>query len=370
MSLHASWRRAGTGVLAALLLLACGPATLLALACGPASTGSAPPAAPASAPAGTAPASSAAPTAADAPAPLKARFAYTTIAGSVAPWWMALDGGYFREQGIDAELVKIDPGAAILAALRGGDVDATYSGAPGIVLGYLQGMETLIVGSTSNRLDNSLFTRGDVTRLEDLRGKTVGVTRLKAISDISARLAFERVGLNPDTDVTIRGTGGYPETMAALDTGLIDGATLSVEASLQARQRGLYELVNLGDLNLRFMNGAVAATRRVLDERPDLVDRTLRALAQATSRLRTDRDFGIQVYAHFSQIDDTAITGYMIDYYRAHWVPDLYPDPAALQAVLDVEEHPAARTTPASAIIDARFHERLRASGFLDRLLQ
>jgi NitT/TauT family transport system substrate-binding protein len=350
-------RLVATGALAALLVLACSPSP----------TGGARPAgeAPAAAPAapGSAPqAGQSAP-----PAPMKTRFAYTTIAGSVAPWWMAMDGGYFREQGLDVELVKIDPGAAILAALRGGDVDATYSGAPGIVLGYLQGMETMIVGSTSNRLDNSIFTRGDLQRLEDLRGKTIGVTRLKAISDISARKALQRVGVDPET-VTIRGTGGYAETMAALETGVIDGATLSVEASLQARQRGLHEVANIGEMNIVFMNGAVSATKRVLDEKPELIDRLLRALAQGTHRLVTDRDFGIQVYANYSKIDDTSITGYMIDYYRAHWVPDLYPDLAALQAVLDAEEHAAARTTKPSDIVDTRFVDRLKASGFLDRL--
>src|SRR5215210_4919904 len=64
--------------------------------------------------------------------PIKVRAAYTTIAGAVAPWWMAVEGGYFREQGLDLELVLVEPGVTLLAALRNGELDVTYSGAPAV----------------------------------------------------------------------------------------------------------------------------------------------------------------------------------------------------------------------------------------------
>src|SRR5262245_48607294 len=96
--------RLASGALAVLLLLACSP--------GPTSTAPAP-TAPAAAPAG---ANSGAPGAqsggaASGPAPLiRTRSAYTSIVGSAMPWWVALEAGYFREQGLDVELLRVDPG--------------------------------------------------------------------------------------------------------------------------------------------------------------------------------------------------------------------------------------------------------------------
>ena len=57
-----------------------------------------------------------------------------------------------------------------------------------------------------------------------------------------------------------------------------------------------------------------------------------------------------------------------VDFYRPRYATDLYPDPSAVQAVIDAEDHPAAPTTRAAETTDLRFVERLRSSGFLDRL--
>src|SRR5579875_2905190 len=337
---------------------------LWSLACGAAAT---PHSAP---PPSTAPAAAAAqPAPSAAPAPLHIRAAYTTFSGSVAPWWAAAEGGYFREQGLAVELTLVEPGASLLAALHNGDLDVTYSGAPSIVLGYVQGLETIIVGATTNLLDNSLYVRPEaVPTVADLRGKTIGVTRLKAITDVTVRLIAQRLGLDPDTDLRIRGTGGYPQTLAGLEAGVLDGAALSPEAAFEARQRGYRELANAQQLGLRFMNGTVATTRRTAAERPEVIDRTLRALAQGIARLRTDREFGVRAWAAYSHNDNTELLGQLIDFYRDVWVADLYPDPAALQTVIEVEENPLARTVRPEDVIDFQFANRLRQSGFLDTL--
>lgn len=330
------------------------------LACSPAL----PPArAPVTVPGGTGPAAveaSAAP-----PPPLRIRAAYTTFSGSVAPWWAAAEGGYFREQGLAVELVLVEPGAALLAALRNGDLDVTYSGAPSIVLGYAQGLETIIVGATTNLLDNSLYVRPDaVPTVADLRGKTIGVTRLRAITDVTVRLIVQRLGFDPDTDLIVRGTGGYPQSLAGLEAGVLDGAALSPEAAFEARRRGYRELANAQQLGLLFMNGTVATLRRTATERPAVIERTLRALAQGIARLRTDREFGVRAWAAYSRNENTELLGQLIDFYRDVWITDLYPDPAALQTVIDVEENPLARTVRPEDVIDPRFALALRQSGF------
>jgi NitT/TauT family transport system substrate-binding protein len=229
-------------------------------------------------------------------------------------------------------------------------------------------METMIVGASSAVLDSSVFVRPEIQTVEDLRGKTVGVTNLKAITDTAARLGLERSGLQPDVDVFTRRTGGLAESMAGLETGAIDGASMSVPMVFEARKRGYRELINVTALAIPFVNAAVGATRKTLAERPELVGPYLRALAQAASRIKTDREYAMQVVAKYTQVEDSETLGATVDFYRPLVRVDLYPEALAVQTILDVEEHPGARTARLEDVADVRFAEQIRASGFLDGL--
>jgi NitT/TauT family transport system substrate-binding protein len=362
------WRRLVCGgVLATLLVAGCGGGSV--------NTGRAPapppapPGAPASGSAASSGASANAGSAASAPGQqLKARSAYTTISAAAAPWWIALEAGYFREQGLDVELAHIDAGAPLLAAVTNGELDVVFSGAPTIVLGYIQGLDTVIIGSTSNVLDSVVFARPEYQRPEDLRGQTIGVTNLKAITDVAARLGFKRIGLEPDVDVFTRRTGGLAESLAAMETGAIAGASLNVPAVFEARQRGFREILNVTDMKIAFMSSAIAATKKTLAARPELGEPYLRALAQASSRLRTDREYAIDIIGKYSRSTDYDLLGATVDYYRPLYDVDPYPDPVALQPVIDAEENPGARTLKPEDVTDIRFGEAVRRSGFLDKL--
>jgi NitT/TauT family transport system substrate-binding protein len=315
-----------------------------------------------------APASAAAAPAAQAPAPLKSRSAYTTIAASVAPWWAAQEAGYFREQGLDLELVHTDAGAPLLAALTNKELDVVSAGGTSLVLGTLQGVETMIIGSTANFLDSSIFVREGIQSVEDMRGKTIGVTNLKAISDTAARLAMRRSGLEPDVDVFTRRTGGLAESLAGIEAGTLDGASISVPVVFEARKRGYRELLSVAAMRIPFLIGAIGATKSVLNERPELGERYLRAIAQGISRLKTDREFAMEAIGKYTRLEDPELLGATVDYYRPLWPSDPYPEPDTVQAVLDEEEHPAARTTRPEDVTDTRFADALRRSGFLERL--
>jgi NitT/TauT family transport system substrate-binding protein len=301
-------------------------------------------------------------------APVKARSAYTTISVSTAPWWVAADAGYFREQGLDTELLHVEPGVTLLAALQNNELDVTGGGGPSIVFGALQGLDMVLIGSVMNTLDSNVMVRPEIRTVDDLRGKTIGVSRLKAISDVGARLAFKQVGLQPDVDIFTRGTGGNAETLAAMEQGIVDGASFGIGMALEAQKRGYREMFNLGTMGIPFLQGAVSATRRVTNERPELAERSLRALAQAMSRLRTDRELAIDVVGKYTRSEDRELLGATIDYYRPLYPVDPYPEAAALQTVLDAEEHSAARTMRPADLTDYRFAEAVRASGFLEGL--
>jgi ABC-type nitrate/sulfonate/bicarbonate transport system substrate-binding protein len=337
-----------SGVLLA-LLLACSP--------GPAAGGRAPAAAESAAGGASPPA-----------APIPVRNAWTTISASTVPWWLALEAGYFREQGLAVELQFIEPGAPLLAALNSGEVDIVSAGAPSLVLGNLQGLETMIFGAVTNVLDITTVVRPEVTSAEQMRGKTVAVSRLKAVTDVGARLGLQRLGLQPDVDFFTRGAGGIAESLAALEAGAVDGAAVSVPTLFEARKRGYRELASTADMGIPFLGNSAGATRASLAAHPEVGEPYLRALAQAIARLRTDRELGIAVIGKYTKTEDRDMLNATIDHYLKQFLVDPYPDPASLQGVLDIEEHPGARTAKPEDFTDYRFADALRRSGFLDKL--
>jgi ABC-type nitrate/sulfonate/bicarbonate transport system substrate-binding protein len=286
-----------------------------------------------------------------------------------APWWAAHEAGYFREQGLDVDLIHTDAGAPLLAALTNNELDLVSAGGTSLVLGNLQGIETQIIGSTANYLDSSIFVaRPEIQSVEDMRGKTIGVTNLKAISDTAARLAMRHVGLEPDVDVFTRRTGGLAESLAGIETGTLDAASISVPVVFEARRRGYRELISVAAMRIPFLIGAIGATKGVLADRPALGERYLRERAQGISRLKTDRDFAMDVIGKYTRLEDAELLGATVDYYRPLWPSDPYPERDTVQAVLDEEEHPAARTARPEDVTDYRFADALRRSGFLDTL--
>ena len=164
------------------------------------------------------------------------------------------------------------------------------------------------------------------------------------------------------------GPAGWPSQSPGWRRGALDGASLAVPIVFEARKRGYRELLNVTELGIPFLNSAVGSTRRVLAERPELAEPYLRALAQGSNRLKTDREFAIQVLGKYSRLEDREQLTATVDYYQPLYQVDPYPEPAAVQTILDEEEHPAARTARPQDVTDYRFATQLRSSGFLDQL--
>ncbi len=337
------------------------------LACG-GSSGSAP-----AKPSGASAASpeAAAPVASTPPQLIPAKVAYTTIAASQAPVWVAEAAGYFQEQGLDVgEMNRVDPGATLLAALHNGDVDVAAAGGPSLMLGNLQGLETMLVGSSLDVFEDAIVADPAITSAEGLRGKTVAVSRLKAISDTAARIALDKLGLKADEDVSFRGTGGNAESLAALQENAVDAASISVPALFKAESLGFPVLVDVTAMHIPYATGTYGATKSTIASRPEVVERVLKAVAQGTARFKSDPEYAAKVVQQYTQIQDPTALSKTVDVYRPIFQADFYPNRDAVQALLDNEENPAARTATVDDIVDYQFVAKMRQSGFTNNLPQ
>jgi len=236
----------------------------------------------------------------------KITIGYSAIAGLFGYMYVSVDGGYFRQNDIDAALVYIGPGAKCAQTVVSGDIELGTP-SPGVSLGAnLTGGDLVFIAGVDRRLALALVVRPEIKSVADLKGKTIGVSQAGTSIEYGARYILEKHGLKPGGDVKIMQTGGHPNSLAALQNKLLAGAVLSFPTRTVARKAGLVELVDLGQEEVSYPGGALTMRRAYLDANPALARRIIKAYVEGIHRYRTDRAFAVRTVARYARTTDFA----------------------------------------------------------------
>jgi NitT/TauT family transport system substrate-binding protein len=222
--------------------------------------------------------------------------------------WIAQEAGLFKKYNIDHSLVFIVSSSIVTAALLGGDPDMTLTGAVGNVTAYVRGStEPVFVGGVKNFMTNSLLAGGSIRRPEDLRGKRIGVSRIGSNSHYFTIQALRCHNMEPVRDYTFLQIGGDPETLTALIGGGIDVACLAAPTDAQAIARGYHYVVYGPDLRIPYVSTAFVTKRSTIAKRSNVMGNYMRAMAEASKILHTDREFVYKVLGKNLRIADRSI---------------------------------------------------------------
>jgi NitT/TauT family transport system substrate-binding protein len=266
---------------------------------------------------------------AGAPAPAHVSIGSSAPSLSYLPVFLAEALGYYREEGLAVEFVRIG-GTAITPALLSGELDfSTLMGPAGA--NAAQSGPSRIVQVYAVRLQHVLSVRPTITAVQQLAGKRVAVQSLGTLTAFEARKVAEHFGLG---DVTLLSVGGDLERIAALEAGAADAAPLPVPANLLAERSGLPTLLRIGDV-LDTPNAGLATTEGYLRDQVDLATRTLRAVARAIPAIAGQRERVIQemaVWLALSPEDAARAYEQVVDTYS----PDGLPTDAQMAAYLDL----------------------------------
>ena len=294
--------------------------------------------------------------------------AYTTTSATMAPLWTAKEGGYFDEEGLEVTLARIQPGPPILGAVQTRDVPLAFVGAQQIVNADLKGASFIIVASFDETLSQALYVHPSIEKPEQLKGKAIGVTNFGAITHVAAKEAVKHLGL--EGQVTYLATGGPPETLAAMQFGKLAAATFSPPDLFKARELGFREMLDVSKLGIKSLGATVVTTREFAREKPDVVERYIKAALKGSHRAKTDREFALKVIAKYTKQTSPQILSGTYDFFREHWLKDGMPTTEALQKNIDVAaaEVPEAKNARPEQFWDLTFIKKINASGFVDQL--
>lgn len=235
----------------------------------------------------------------------KIRIGFAPGAGQI-PFPLAQKKGFLKEEGFEAEIIRIS-GTVAVAALVSGEADYfTATAFP--VRAAIQGLPLKVVACYIQGSPQTLVARADLKSVRDLKGRTVAVGTPGGNPDRTARLMVKHFGLEPDKDVKFA-TGGLPEgRLARLQQGLIDATVVPVPLDLQAGKLGLNVLARAYEI-VTYPEGGLITTAKKIREKPDEIKRVIRAGIKASRYIRTNRDGTIQFLMEWQKIDREVATG-------------------------------------------------------------
>ena len=205
--------------------------------------------------------------------------------------------GFFKEEGLDAELVQITANVSI-AALASGNIDYNLI-LQSVVTGNLRGLPIKVAGILIERPNHVFVASPKLARFTDLKGRKIAISSFGSATDILARLTVEHFKLNPQKDVQFIAAGSSSGRLAQLESGLVDAAVVSPPSDQVAEARGFKTLVRTRDVLLFPVNGVGLHEQKLRNNRPE-VKRVLRALLKANRFILDERKGAIDILQKWS----------------------------------------------------------------------
>lgn len=312
--------------------------------------------------------------AADSPTPQvlkKVVIGYSAIAPNQLPGWIAYEHGFFRKYGLDVQLIFVESGSRSVQTLISGDVSAAQVAGSAVLQSNLQGSGVVLVAGFINTLDYKFIVSRDITRPDQLKGKTVAVSRIGSSSDFATRYALEKYGLVPDKDVAILQIGSQPARFSALEAGKIQGVMIAIPLTAKAKKIGLNTLADLQMLGLEYQHTALAVSQSLIKKDPELVRSILKAFVEAIHYMKTHRKESMAVLAKYLKTDDPDALEESYEAIGQALIPEKpYPTLKGIQIMLREMgvKDANARTARPEQFVDLSFMQELDSAGFIDRL--
>lgn len=208
--------------------------------------------------------------------------------------------GLFKNEGLDLRLIVAKPHLAT-ATLISGDTQFSSQFQSCFYAG-LRGLPVKSIMTVNAKAPFHFLVRPEITRIEDLKGKSVGVASLGTATHYAAKKALAYFGLNPDRDVTYLGLGGLQTRLNAFETKAIHATILSAPWHTLAAQMGGRDLLFVGDI-VDIVSGGLCATDKLLKEHTPLVKSMMRATLNTMRAARESRSEAIAFWSRQLKVD-------------------------------------------------------------------
>ena len=298
----------------------------------------------------------------------KIRIGYAARAVTHSIPFVANEAGFFRDEGLQVEVVRT-AGAVSPMALISGDTDFATMSAYLLIPVAVRSPEVAMVSGLTRYASMTLVSRPEIRSAKDLVGGVIGLQRPGDAYEKNARSALQHLKLNPDKDVKFLYLGTNDAMWIALDQRRVSATMVSPPATLFARKAGMNFLVDLADLKIEYQGSTFGTRRSLLKNYPNFALRTMRAMVRGIHFFKTRREDTHKILAKFLGTRDPEALEESWRY-GADMPAKPYPVDSAVQAVINhlAEGDPRYAKHKPGVFIESGPLAELDKSGYIDRL--
>ena len=222
--------------------------------------------------------------------PTRIRMGLAARSTTSMPFFVAKERGFFREEGLDVELIVMQAIQTIQATMGKSLQFASATGSA--VSAAVNGADIKVILAVTDRPSFDLIAQPSITSVQQLRGKKIGTGGVGSLAEILSRRILIANNVRPE-EVTILATGPSHVTYVSLKAKVIDAAPLQMPLTFTAQDEGFRKLAAAGDV-YQSVQGGLATTKAVLTEQPEMVTKVVRAMLRAIRLIKSDRKYGIE----------------------------------------------------------------------------
>jgi NitT/TauT family transport system substrate-binding protein len=235
------------------------------------------------------------------------RIRVANIGGTSDHIQVAINGGVYRKYGFDVENIQVGSSATVVQALLAGEVSFAHVGAVPVVAAVASGSDLKIIAVFINRFNYVMVSVPEVRRIQDLKGKTLAISRLGSGDEFATREALRRWNLDPDRDVRFLQVGLTLARTAALQSRHVHATLLSPPQIVEVQRMGLNILADLTDLDVEYAHYTLATKGSLIVENRPFVERFFKAYVDGIKYYRNNPESAMAYLRKFSKLNDAEL---------------------------------------------------------------
>jgi NitT/TauT family transport system substrate-binding protein len=250
-----------------------------------------------------------------------------------SPFYVGIKTGIYRSEGLAPQFIVMRSGI-IIPALLSGELDyTTIYGST--IRSAVSGLPLKVIATLITKQSFFLYAQPEFKRVQDLKGKRIAISGFASSTDKAAREAIKPAGLEALRDVTLVAMGDTSVRFQSLLSGAIEAAILTPPYTVMAEQKGMRNLVWLGDILGDTPSNGLSTSSKKLKERPDQVARFLRASVRSMIYTREHKQESLPILMkEFPGLDRNTLDG-TLDFYLRAMSPDGRVSDAVVQDIID-----------------------------------
>jgi NitT/TauT family transport system substrate-binding protein len=239
--------------------------------------------------------------------------------------FIAKEGKLYEKHGLDAEVITVNGSGIGSKALISGGIDIIPIATPTVIAANLAGADMQILAHTMPGVVHAMMVKPEIKRVEDLKGKKIGVSSLGSLTDFLVRTIARKKGLNPDRDLTLIVMGGDAERLTALRAGSVDASAMSHPGYGRARRMGFQMLWDSAkEIDYPWME--ITTRRDTIRKDRELVTQYMKAHLEGIALFKKDPEFSKRVIKKTLRMDEDDLVAEAYEIYSKAFIPAPYPN--------------------------------------------